>query len=196
MIKAHFLKCRSAITLHTPHLIALTHLTPQLPATMAPAAISQTSDTLRIEMATLGICVVTVMVGSVGTTIFVKPGGQLQSPETSYYRYPGIERIGNKQRAKHKTLFMSVDKVALKSVRDVLTGTKYLSGLGHVPPRCIEELGNITGGSWISLAMWEGVWKESMRISDIFREHTCTPWERAMQRVQPYPTLRGPPPRP
>lgn len=82
------------------------------------------SDTLRIEMEPLGVRVVTVMVGSASTTIFDKPGGQLQLPETSFYRYPGIEEMANKQRAEHKNSCMSVDELAPKLVRGILTGTK------------------------------------------------------------------------
>ncbi|KAG6358442.1 hypothetical protein INS49_014326 [Diaporthe citri] len=88
------------------------------------AAIAQMSDTLRIEMGPLGVRVVTVMVGSASTTIFDKPGGQLHLPETSYYRYPGIEEMANKQRAEHKNSCMSVDQLAPKLVKGILTGTK------------------------------------------------------------------------
>lgn len=82
------------------------------------------SDTLRIEMAPLGVRVVTVMVGSASTTIFDKPGGQLHLPETSYYKYPDIEEMANKQRAEHKNACMPVEELAPKLVKGILTGTK------------------------------------------------------------------------
>lgn len=82
------------------------------------------SDTLRIEMAPLGVRVVTVMVGSASTTIFDKPDGQLKLPENSYYRYPGVEEMASKQRAEHKDSCMSVDELATKLVKGILTGTK------------------------------------------------------------------------
>ncbi|KAK7729339.1 hypothetical protein SLS63_006212, partial [Diaporthe eres] len=88
------------------------------------AAIAQMSDTLRIEMEPLGVRVVTVMVGSASTTIFDKPGGQLHLPETSFYRYPGIEEMANKQRAEHKNSCMPVEDLAPKLVKGILTGTK------------------------------------------------------------------------
>lgn len=82
------------------------------------------SNTLRIEMEPLGVRVVTVMVGSASTPIFDKPDGQLHLPETSYYRYPGVEEMAKKQRAEHKDAGMSVDKLAPEIVKGILTGTK------------------------------------------------------------------------
>lgn len=81
------------------------------------------SETLRIEMAPLGVRVVTVMVGSASTTIFDKPDGQLKLPDTSFYKYPGIEETAGKQRAEHKNSCMSVDELAPKLVKGILSGT-------------------------------------------------------------------------
>lgn len=82
------------------------------------------SDTLRIEMEPLGVRVGTVMVGSASTAIFDKPGGQLHLPETSFYRYPGIEDMANKQRAEHKNSCMPVRELAPKLVKGIFTGIK------------------------------------------------------------------------
>lgn len=87
------------------------------------AAIAQVSETLRIEMAPLGVRVVTVMVGSASTAIFDKPDGQLHLPGASLYKYPGLEEKAGKQRAEHKTSCMSVDELAPKLVTGILSGT-------------------------------------------------------------------------
>lgn len=74
-------------------------------------------------MAPLGVRVVTVMVGSASTPIFDKPDGQLKLPKNSFYHYPGVEETAGKQRAEHKNSCMSVDELAPKLVKGILTGT-------------------------------------------------------------------------
>lgn len=75
-------------------------------------------------MEPLGVRVVTCMVGSASRTIFDKPGGRLQLPEASHYRYPGIEDMATKQRAEHKNSCLPVEDLAPELARGILTGTK------------------------------------------------------------------------
>ncbi|KAK7745886.1 hypothetical protein SLS53_002605 [Cytospora paraplurivora] len=88
------------------------------------AAIAQLSETLRIELAPLGVRVVTVMCGSANTPIFNKPGGQLRLPERSYYAGHGIEEVANKQRDDHQGGSMNVDELAQSLVKGILSGTQ------------------------------------------------------------------------
>ncbi|KAK0734759.1 hypothetical protein B0T26DRAFT_809063 [Lasiosphaeria miniovina] len=58
------------------------------------------------ELAPLGVRVVTVMVGSVATPMFTRPGGRMQLPEASHYR--GFEEYAHRMRLLHLDASMPV----------------------------------------------------------------------------------------
>ncbi|KAK4184561.1 NADPH-dependent 1-acyldihydroxyacetone phosphate reductase [Podospora australis] len=84
----------------------------------AKAAEVRMSEILRIEMEPLGVRVVTVLVGSVNTPIFGKPGGKFDLPETSYYF--AAQEHAYKQRMAHQGESMNVDDFAKAFVTKVL----------------------------------------------------------------------------
>nr|POF14034.1 short-chain dehydrogenase cctt [Quercus suber] len=92
------------------------------------AAAAKLSETLRHELAPLGVRVVTVMCGSVDTPMFDKPGGQLRLPETSYYYH--VQDAANKERSDHQGKAMKVEALADKLVNVILEGTKGLVWYG------------------------------------------------------------------
>lgn len=107
------------------------------------------SDTLRIEMAPLGVRVVTVMTGSANTPIFNKPGGELKLPDSSYYKCDGIEEIAMKQRMEHQSSCMSVDEIAELLVKGILSGTK----------------NPVWAGTFATLVRW-GIWAHPRAFTD------------------------------
>lgn len=124
---------------------------------------AQMSDTLRIEMAPLGVRVVTVMTGSANTPIFNKPDGELKLPENSYYRYPGVEEMAMKQRMEHQESCMSVDELAPQLVRGILSGTK----------------NPLWAGTYATLVRW-GIWAHPRAFTD----WSCNVG-RGLEKVEP-----------
>ena len=94
----------------------------------AKAAQIRMSEVMRIEMEPLGVRVVTVMLGSVDTPIFGKPGGQMHLPETSYYYE--IQEHNYKQRMTHQGQSMKVEPFAKQLVKDLLSGNRGTLWLG------------------------------------------------------------------
>ncbi|MCJ1318982.1 hypothetical protein MMC15_004314 [Xylographa vitiligo] len=88
------------------------------------AAEARVSETLRLELAPLGVRVVTVMGGSADTPMFGKPGGQMRLPETSHY--VDVQDAAYKERMDHQTKAMKVEVLADKLVKDILRGTRGL----------------------------------------------------------------------
>jgi 1-acylglycerone phosphate reductase len=88
----------------------------------AKAAEARMSEVMRLELEPLGVRVVTIIVGSVDTPIFGKPGGKMNLPQTSYYS--GIEEHAYKQRMAHRGESMQVEPFARQLVDDILSQNK------------------------------------------------------------------------
>ncbi|KAI9148363.1 NADPH-dependent 1-acyldihydroxyacetone phosphate reductase [Paramyrothecium foliicola] len=84
----------------------------------AKAAEARMSEVMRIELEPLGVRVVTVMVGSLDTPIFGKPGGKMDLLKTSYYY--GIEDHAQRQRMAHQGESMPVEPFARQLVKEIL----------------------------------------------------------------------------
>ncbi|KAH8846544.1 hypothetical protein MCOR27_002145 [Pyricularia oryzae] len=119
------------------------------------AAVANLSETLRLEMAPLGVRVITAMVGVVGTKIFLNTGNFALPPGS---RYKSVEEQIAKQ-AQGEDLFghMDIDTVAKRLVSDVVAGrsgkvwrgglataTGYLSWL--MPTWASDWMGNSRSG--------------------------------------------------
>ncbi|KAI6367517.1 hypothetical protein MCOR25_004882 [Pyricularia grisea] len=84
------------------------------------AAITTLSETLRIEMAPLGVRVITAMVGTVETNIFVNSG---EFNLRSGSRYKSVEEeIARKSRGEELFGHMNTETVAKRLVSDVTAG--------------------------------------------------------------------------
>lgn len=84
-------------------------------------AAKQIGETLRVELAPLGVHVVTVMCGAVHTPIHDK-AGELTLPEGSYYR-GAQDIIKNQRKGLMKPGSQQVDVTAQNIVADVLGGS-------------------------------------------------------------------------
>ncbi|KAH6655889.1 putative short-chain dehydrogenase/reductase [Truncatella angustata] len=83
-------------------------------------AAERLSDTLRIELAPLGVKVITGMIGAVQTPIH-NNAGELQLPEDSYYQsVKGI--ISAQRQGEHKPGSQHRDAVAMSIVDDIVSG--------------------------------------------------------------------------
>ncbi|KAK3382552.1 hypothetical protein B0T24DRAFT_653594 [Lasiosphaeria ovina] len=70
------------------------------------AAAARMSEVMRVELAPLGVRVVTVMVRPVATPMFMRPGGRMQLPEASHYR--SVEEFAHRMRLLHLDASMPV----------------------------------------------------------------------------------------
>ncbi|KXX82829.1 NADPH-dependent 1-acyldihydroxyacetone phosphate reductase [Madurella mycetomatis] len=84
----------------------------------AKAAEARMSEVMRLELAPLGVRVVTVMVGSVNTPLFNRPGGRMKLREDSYYY--GVSEHAYKQRMVHQGESMPVEPFAQQLVDKIL----------------------------------------------------------------------------
>ncbi|KAK3391159.1 hypothetical protein B0H63DRAFT_520352 [Podospora didyma] len=73
------------------------------------AAAARMSEVMRMEMEPLGVRVVLVMVGSVATTMFTRPGGHMKLAETSYYH--GVEEYAYEKRISHLDASMTLGPI-------------------------------------------------------------------------------------
>ncbi|RDW58828.1 LijC [Coleophoma cylindrospora] len=86
------------------------------------AAATFISETLKMELAPLGVRVVTAMVGAIGTTLY--NGHEVSLPQGSYYK-PIEEYIKKQSRGEMQEPFNeSVDVTARNLVRDTLAGCR------------------------------------------------------------------------
>src|SRR3569833_549489 len=100
-----------------------TELTRQLGTyASAKAAEARMSEVMRLELAPLGVRVVTLVLGSVATPLFGTPGGRMKLPETSYYR--GVEEQAYMQRMAHSNEAMELEPFAQALVEDILDGRR------------------------------------------------------------------------
>ncbi|TLS30007.1 hypothetical protein PpBr36_02676 [Pyricularia pennisetigena] len=84
------------------------------------AAVTMLSETLRLEMAPLGVRVITAMVGVVGTKIFVNSGEFVLPPGS---RYKSVEKeIGKQSRGEELFGHMDTKTVAKRLLGDVTAG--------------------------------------------------------------------------
>jgi 1-acylglycerone phosphate reductase len=90
------------------------------------------SEILRVELAPLGVRVVTSICGSADTPMFGKPGGHMALQETSYYH--GIEDAAFKERMDHQLQATNVDVLAENLVKKILGGAKGTIWLGAFAP--------------------------------------------------------------
>ena len=84
------------------------------------AAATCFSETLRLELAPLGVKVVTAMIGTVGSKFFAN-SPELQLPPDSYYQ-PIQKQIAEVAAGKNNPKEMDVDVLAARVVADVLRG--------------------------------------------------------------------------
>jgi 1-acylglycerone phosphate reductase len=86
------------------------------------AAATFISETLKMELAPLGVRVVTAMVGAIGTTLY--NGHEVSLPQGSYYK-PIEEYIKKQSRGEMQAPFNeSVDVTARNLVKDTLAGRR------------------------------------------------------------------------
>ncbi|KAK3327467.1 putative short-chain dehydrogenase/reductase [Cercophora scortea] len=131
------------------------------------------SESLRLELAPLGVRVLTAMVGAVHTPIHDKAGA-LNLPETSYYQ--AAQKVIADQRAGVlKTNSQAVDVTARSLVRDVESGRVgkvWRGGLAStvrysvrlLPRGILERAANRVKGLEIVRAAWAGRGKEGKGV--------------------------------